>query len=233
MPDRPQADCVFRVQRRRRSTRAPPGPRVQLNEFLDKQATAQRLSTHQHRLEGGIPALSETKGEGGGRQFMDRRSSETVGFCPAAIARPNRTGKSHPAQTAGPSLAVPPSPATCPTPPGIVPGSVNRRGGRLRQPSRPEYRSRRLRSPPPSGPAVRGPIGRAIVARPDSSAPPRFLGGARRVSWEEKRWVAALPTRVEWGLKGRRKGPRGWRLGIGSARALPGSLRTGRRSAPE
>ena len=67
-----------------------------------------------------------------------------------------------------------------------MPGSVNRRGGRLRQPSRPEYRLRRLWSPPPSGPAVRGPIGRAIRARPATSAPPGFLGGARRVSRGKK-----------------------------------------------
>src|SRR3954469_14908728 len=64
-----QDECVFRPQRRSRSNRVPPGPRVQLNEFLDKQATAQRLSTHQYRLEGAILALSETEGAEGGCQL--------------------------------------------------------------------------------------------------------------------------------------------------------------------
>ena len=37
----------------------PAWPGGQLNELLGKQATAPQLSTHQHRLEGAIPALSE------------------------------------------------------------------------------------------------------------------------------------------------------------------------------
>jgi hypothetical protein len=152
---------------------------------------------------------------------------------PARPATASRAGKSRPARTAGPSLAVPPSPATCPRSAGHRARLSKPAGGRLRQPSRPGYRARRQRSPPPSGPAVRGPIGRAIVARPDSSAPPRFLGGARRVSWQYKRWVAALPPRVEWGLKGEEKGSAGLAARHWPARALPGSLRTGRRSAPE
>jgi len=77
-----------RPPHRSRSHRVLPGPRAQLNESLDKQAIAQRLATDQHRLEGAIPALSETKGAGGAPQFVDRRSLPSVGFCPAGIARP-------------------------------------------------------------------------------------------------------------------------------------------------
>ena len=81
-------ECAFRVQRRSRSDRSPAWPAGQLNESHGNHATAQQVSTHQHRQEGAILALSEAKGAGGGQPFLDRRPSETVGFCPAAIARP-------------------------------------------------------------------------------------------------------------------------------------------------
>src|SRR6185437_5349759 len=63
-------------------------PRMATPRNPGGRATVPGRATHQQWLEGAILALSETKGAGGGRQVMGRRSSETVGFCPAANARP-------------------------------------------------------------------------------------------------------------------------------------------------
>ncbi len=63
-------------------------PDGQHNEVLGRQATARPHWTHQHRLEGAIPAHSETKGAEGQQQFLDRRSQKAAGSRLAVNAKP-------------------------------------------------------------------------------------------------------------------------------------------------
>jgi hypothetical protein len=77
-----------KAQRRRQR---PPWPGGQLDEFLGRQAAVQQASTHEHGMEGARIAPSVTEGAGAARHFLDRRTRETVGSCPAADPRPVRT----------------------------------------------------------------------------------------------------------------------------------------------
>jgi hypothetical protein len=55
-----------------------------LNEFLATQAAVQRLSMHQHRLEGARISPSDTRSAEDARHILDKRTLPTVGFCPFA-----------------------------------------------------------------------------------------------------------------------------------------------------
>src|SRR5271157_944301 len=76
-----------RIQAQRHRQK-PLWPGGQLNEFLGRQAALQQLSTDEHRLEGAIPAPSETIGAEVAEQIVDRRSRPTVGFCRLAFTKP-------------------------------------------------------------------------------------------------------------------------------------------------
>src|SRR5262249_28793395 len=77
----PYLSLLLRLWMRTKAQRyrqKPPWPEGQLDESLGRQATVQHLSTNEHRLEGAIPARSETRGAGVAKQILDKRLHPSV-----------------------------------------------------------------------------------------------------------------------------------------------------------